>query len=332
MVDVVAADTSIDVRCSSGYEFLHLLDPLEGLFHSSTYIFRGVSSKQHELLPSAHREGVRLLTPNNVAVYGPLDTLRKQCGAEFYTIDRFFRIVSRHGIRMPEDTYVLREELDRWSVRFQQNTAEPYADAVWPSPQLYSLIALAQHHGVPTRALDWTYDAFVAAYFAARAALDADSGCIAVWALDDLHRQVERVIDGKSSRSLQVFTVSGAENANLRAQRGLFMLHPQLLTDPWKPFGPRRYDFLLRESLPLTQRSIQFIRILLDVSLAKEVLSLLAVAGVTRGALHPGLAGAAEEFKDEQLFPQARVSAGGHTREMVGIWDRIHEAINKPSA
>src|SRR5262249_5518333 len=52
----------------------------------------------------------------------------------------------------------------------------------------HSIAALAQHHGVPTRLLDWSYDARKAAYFACQAVpedcLSRDDKRIAVFALN----------------------------------------------------------------------------------------------------------------------------------------------------
>lgn len=48
-------------------------------------------------------------------------------------------------------------------------------------PELLELVAVAQHHGVPTRYLDWTTDCRVAAYFATSSSSGADA---AVWSLD----------------------------------------------------------------------------------------------------------------------------------------------------
>ncbi|MFK7698676.1 FRG domain-containing protein [Pseudomonas caspiana] len=84
-------------------------------------------------------------------------------------------------------------------------------------------MAMAQHHGVPTRLLDWTTKAYAAAYFAAgsissRFADWKEDDRLAIWALntDRAHRHSEIVLHRSP----------GSISWHLAAQGGLFSVHP----------------------------------------------------------------------------------------------------------
>jgi hypothetical protein len=56
-------------------------------------------------------------------------------------------------------------------------------------PETLEWLALAQHHGAPTRLLDWTLSAYVAAFFAAESATPDEP--FAVWAIDHISIKTE---------------------------------------------------------------------------------------------------------------------------------------------
>ena len=92
-----------------------------------------------------------------------------------------------------------------------------------PDAEAFPLMALAQHHGVPTLMLDWSRRGLVAAYFASSDAAarllkpEQIGSHLSIWALQ---RSATDPVDGRYEVLLT--EAYGAGNPNLNAQAGLF--------------------------------------------------------------------------------------------------------------
>ena len=162
------------------------------------------------------------------------------------------------------------EKHERTILRLFRERAFPFL--TYTPQNDWEWLAVAQHHGLPTRLMDWTHNPLVAAYFAVENKHDGDS---VVYAYAD-----NKFIN--TTRNPSPFVVDHVARfipnhitPRITAQAGLFTVHP----NPKTPF----------ESSSLS-------KVIIKQKFRKDMKYILYKYGIHRATLFPGLDGLAKHI------------------------------------
>jgi hypothetical protein len=275
-VDSIKSSIKV-INAATAAEFWNLLSPEKPLFPGPcNLLYRGQADHLWNLNPSILRKEIS--SKSDMQVF-----------KEWLYIESFVRHCDSIGLPIPNDSPAFREAFLN-----QNSPAGPgrafINTSAWPPPELYALLALGQHHRLPTRLLDWSTRSYVAAYFAisdvlARTVVDS-ADRLAVWVLN---------IEQKALfPELKVVKVPGSNNMNLAAQAGIFTLLEQqgIRGAPFE--GETSLDlYLAGQPLPPP-----LLKVTLPVTEASAALKLCFLYGVTGATLFPDYSGAARATED----------------------------------
>ncbi|WHI48957.1 FRG domain-containing protein [Microbulbifer sp. VAAF005] len=207
-----------EIDFQTANEFWEALSPTRDLVKPPhKLLYRGQANAKWGLVPTALRKDSGVLASAMRGKHFADD----QVFFEFRLLETFAAYCDQIGIKIPNDSIEFRER--HLNIKGEEIHRYYRRPDLWPNNKLIEIMGLAQHHGVPTRLLDWTRHPYVAIYFAASSALSNMNN----WGEDD---KLALWVLNKEEESLypkvKIVTIPGSTTPHLSAQSGLFTVHP----------------------------------------------------------------------------------------------------------
>ena len=221
---------------------------------------------------------------------------------ESYILQKFFDYADKCGLKVNTNT------ITRESIHHYSQIRSGLEEALYDSNEIRSL---AQHYGLPTQALDWSYDYKVSLYFAVKDVLsNSDTHDCVLWALN--YKLFENQLPNENYKiNLTLYRPEYNTNPNLTAQKGLFTFLgysdgnyeslDKIISNEIKQekIGKSKGEYYNQNNNALSSKDSVLYKFIIPKELKVEILNELYLEGYSEEYLFPGYKGVSEHIINE---------------------------------